>query len=93
MTTIIRIVNTETDAVNSGGATSFEMKGYPWTARIVADVPVYVLVGIDAVATVEDAYVNEFDDHTMFSIGADEDVSVLGTDVGTVWVSEVRKSS
>lgn len=94
MTKTLRIQETDSDDVDAVDAVIFSAKGYPWTARILADVPVYVLVGHtgETEATDEDFYINEFDPH-LLAVGACEDVSILGTDTGTVWVSEVRCSS
>jgi len=93
MSCILRIQ--ETDAADVSDAAAVEAvsaKGYAWTARIVSNVPVFVLIATGVDADDEDLYLNEFEDQ-LFAVSADQDVSVLGTDVGTVWVSEVRKSS
>lgn len=92
MNCILRIQMTETDDVTAVADVVFAAKGYPWTARIIADVPIYVKVGIAPEATDEDIYINEFES-PLFSVASDEEVSVLGTDVGKVWLSEVRISS
>jgi len=93
MTCILRIQ--ETDSADVSDAAAVEVvsaKGYAWTARIVADVPIFVLIAAGVDADDEDLYLNEFEDQ-LFAVSADQDVSILGTDIGVAWVSEVRRSS
>lgn len=91
MTCILRLGPTETDNVTNAADVVFAAKNYPWTARIIADVPIFVKVG-GVEATVEDIYLNEFES-PLFNVAAGEDVFVLGTDTGKVWVTEVYLSS
>ena len=91
---ILRIQETDAAEVSDASAvTATTAKGRAWTARIVADVPIFVLIGVDAEATVDDLYINEFEECAHLAVSADQEVSVLGTDSGTVWVSEIRVSA
>jgi len=92
MTCILRLGPTETDDVASAADVVFAAKIYPWTARIIADVPIFVKVGVTPEATDEDIYLNEFES-PLFNIAAGEAISVLGSDTGKVWVTEVYLSS
>lgn len=85
---VLRLRSTFASDVDAVDPVVVDAKGYPWTARIVADTPVHVEIDIDAIADTDSAYVNEFE-QMLFSVSADEDVSILGTDNGKVWVSEV----
>lgn len=88
----LRLIATDTDDVDNIDPAVFAATGINYTARIIADVPVYVEIGIDAEATEASCYVNEFTE-IYVNVGPDEDVSILGSDTGTVWVTEVRASS
>lgn len=89
---IIRLISTLADAVDNTDPAVFSSKGYGYTARIIADVPVFVEIDVDAVADEDSAYVNEFSE-LFVNVSPDETVSVLGSDEGNVWVSEIKVSS
>ena len=90
---VLRIQNTDHEDLDDTTPLAFEARGYSWTARIIADVPFYAIVGAVGInATADDAYFNEFEEN-LLSVGAEEDLSILGSDSGEVWVSEVLASS
>lgn len=88
----LRLLGTETDDVDNVDPAVFAAGGHGYSARIIADVPFYVEIGVDAVATEASCYVNEFDP-IYVNVGPDEDVSILGSDTGVVFVTEVLASS
>lgn len=90
---ILSILSTQWSAVNNTTPVTFAAVDRPRTVRVRADTPVYLAIGIEAAATDEDCYVNEFETQNLFSVPAGQDLSVLGTDDGDVWVTEVKVSS
>lgn len=89
---ILSILGTQWAEVNNATPATFEAKEHPWTACVRADTPVYVAIGPGVEATDEDCYVNEFEQN-LFNVPAGHDLSILGTDAGDVWVTEVKVSS
>lgn len=89
MARVLHILSTETADIDTVTDLVVAAKGRPWIARIVADVPVHVAYGVAVAADTADAVITEFET-VYLSIPAESDLSVLGTDVGTVWVSEVK---
>lgn len=89
---VLRLRHTDTDAVDNTDPITVDAKGYPWIARVIADTPVFIKIAPDAIATEADAYINEFE-QMLFSVSADDDVSILGSDDGNVWISEVGIAS
>lgn len=90
---IHRILSTTAIDLTMGVADFVASKTYPWTARIVADTQVHVLVGAAPTATEDDYTVIEFQE-ALISVGAGEEVSVIAPlENGTVWVSEIKMSS
>lgn len=90
---ILSILSTEwAELTDSVTPVSFAAVDRPRTVRVRADTPVYIAIGPGAVATDEDCYVNEFEQN-LFNIPGGHDLSVLGTDAGDVWVTEVKVSS
>jgi hypothetical protein len=89
---ILRFVETDAVDVDDASDTVISAKGYGWTARLIADVPFHFAVAGTAEATDESPYVNEFEP-LYISVSAQEELALLGTDIGTVWVSEIKVSS
>lgn len=92
MSLILSLLATQWAAVGTGGAVNFDAVTRSRTLRILSDTPVYVAVGPEVTATDEDCYLNEFDP-TFLNVPAGHRVSILGTDTGDVWVTEVKVSS
>jgi hypothetical protein len=93
MVTVLRFNSTTALTVDDDTAVFVEPKQAPWTARITSDVPYFVKIGIDAVATDQDNYISEFSTDFLFSVAKGERVSILGSDFGQVWVAHVSLSS
>lgn len=89
MTRVLSIIATTALDIDTLGVDEIVAKGYPWIAHIVSDVPVHVVSGISVTADAEDFVITEFD-VVMLAIPADHELSLLGTDVGVAWVSEVK---
>lgn len=89
---ILSILHTQWSEVNNTTPVAFDAVPYPRTMRVRADTPVYVAIGLGAEATDEDCYVNEFEQN-LFNVPAGHAISILGTDAGDVWVTEVKVSS
>lgn len=92
MSLILSLLGTQWSPVATGAAVNFGAVQHARTLRILSDTPVYVKVGPGVIATDEDCYLNEFDP-TLLNVPAGHDVSILGTDSGDVWVTEVKVSS
>ncbi len=92
MLPILRFGDTDAVEVDDSSDAVIIAKTYAWTARLIGDVPFFFKVGIDAEATDECPYVNEFEP-IYVAVSANEDLALLGTDLGTVWVSEIKLSA
>lgn len=86
---ILRLGDTVRADIDATTADVVSAKGRPWHARILADVPFHVKIGVGVTATADDFYVNEFEGDMIFAVGAADVISVLGTDIGKIWITEV----
>lgn len=75
--------------IDNSAADVVAAKGRAWHARILADVPFFLKIGPGVTATGNDFYVNEFEGDMIFAVGAADAVSVLGSDIGQIWITEV----
>lgn len=90
---VVRIISSAKMDIDGVDAVTVTAKTYPWCARVLADVPFYVAVGESPTATDSDMYINEFDDSMLLSVGAGEEISILGSDTGTANICEVKPSA
>lgn len=92
---VYKVESTDAEDVSPAASVNIAAKTYSWTARIVADVPVYVFIdkaGNSPDADDGDFPVIEFAE-TLFAVAKGHEISVRGEEAGTVWVSEVKCSS
>ncbi|MBX9844566.1 MAG: hypothetical protein K2Z80_22430 [Xanthobacteraceae bacterium] len=79
---ILKIQSSVAETVDDTTPITIPLKAFPWVARILATIPIFVAVGPEGVtADDESFYVNEFDD-VYLAIGAGEEISILGSDAG-----------
>ena len=96
MSVVLKVFDTVTaDLVAGVAEVVVAAKSYCWTARIVTDAPVYVLIDHEdeaPEATDADFPILEYQE-TFLAVGKGEEISVVSEDVANVWISEVKCSA
>ena len=89
MAYILKLGDTVRADIDNAADDVVAAKGRCWHARILADVPFFLKIGPAAEATENDFYVNEFEGDMIFAVGSLDAISVLGSDIGQIWITEV----
>jgi len=90
----LTIISSDSFPVTFDAPTVIAALSRSWTARISADVPIYIKVGEPGVEATDGAcYLNEFEGSIPLAVPKGHEISILGTDIGTVWVAEIKFSA